>query len=146
MDAFLTFYADHGLWFWMGLAAALLAVETLTGSGWLLWAAGTAAAVGLIGLAIDLTPIMALLAFAALTIVSTLAARRYFPRSAEAGDDLNDNVARLLGQRGAMVSAARVSIDGKEWPAVAEGEGSLRAGAEVEVVRVDGPRLTVRAI
>ena len=66
MDALMTLYADHGLWFWMGLAAALLAVEVLTGSGWLLWAAAAAAAVGLLGLAVDLTPIMALLAFAAL--------------------------------------------------------------------------------
>lgn len=146
MDAFLTFYADHGLWVWTGLAAALLAVEILTGSGWLLWAAASAAAVGVLGLAFDLTPTTGLLGFAALTIVSTLLARRYMPRSVAAGDNLNDNVGRLLGQRGAMVSGARVSIDGKEWPAVADGESALTAGTPVEVVRLDGGRLTVRPV
>jgi membrane protein implicated in regulation of membrane protease activity len=146
MDAFLTFYAEHGLWFWMGLAAALLAVEILTGSGWLLWAAAASAAVGMLGLAIDLTPTTALLVFAALTIVSTLLARRYVPRSTEAGDDLNDNVGRLLGQRGAMVSSGRVAIDGKEWPAVPDGESALKSGTPVEVVRIEGSRLTVRVV
>lgn len=146
MDAFLTFYADHGLWVWTGLAAGLLAVEILTGSGWLLWAAAAAAAVGVLGLAIDLTPTTALLAFAVLTIVSTLLARRYFPRSLEAGDNLNDNVGRLLGQRGAMVSGGRVAIDGKEWPAVPDGESALKTGTPVEVVSIEGSRLTVRAI
>lgn len=146
MDAFLTFYADHGLWVWTGLAAALLAVEILTGSGWLLWAATTAAAVGVLGLAIDLTPTVALLTFAVLTMVSTLLARRYMPRSIAAGDNLNDNVGRLLGQRGAMVSDVRVAIDGKEWPAVPDGESALKTGAPVEVVRIDGARLTVRPV
>lgn len=146
MDALLTFYGDHGLWVWAGLAAALLGVEILTGSGWLLWAAASAAAVGSLGLVVDLTPTTALLAFAALTIVSTLLARRYIPRTGAAGDDLNDNVGRLLGQRGAMVSGGRVSIDGKEWPAVSDGESALKAGASVEVVRIDGARLTVRPV
>lgn len=145
MDAFLTFYAEHGLWIWTGLAAALLAIEVLTGSGWLLWASASAAAVGVLGLAIELTPTTALLAFAALTIASTLAARRYMPRAAT-GDDINDNVGRLLGQRGAMVSSGRVSIDGKEWPAVSDGEEGLKVGTAVEVTRVEGARLAVRAV
>jgi membrane protein implicated in regulation of membrane protease activity len=146
MDAFLTFYAEHGLWIWTGLAAALLAIEVLTGSGWLLWASAAAAAVGVLGVAIDLTPTTALLAFAALTIVSTLAARRYMPRTLAAGDDINDNVGRLLGQRGAIVSSGRVSIDGKEWPATSEGDSGLKPGTAVEVTRVEGARLIVRAI
>lgn len=145
MDAFLTFYADYSLWIWMGLAAGLLAIEILTGSGWLLWAAASAAAIGTLGAVIALTPTMALLAFAILTIVSTLLARRYMPARASDGGDINDNVARLLGQRGAVVSAGRVAIDGKEWPAVSE-DGALKPGVPVEVVRVDGARLTVRAV
>lgn len=145
MDAFLTFYAAHGLWIWMGLAAGLLAIEILTGSGWLLWAAASAAAIGTLGAVITLPLTTALLGFAILTIVSTLLARRYMPRTTAPGADINDNVARLLGQRGAAVSAGRVAIDGKEWPAVSE-DGALKPGVVVEVVRVDGARLTVRAI
>ncbi|MCR5877435.1 NfeD family protein [Phenylobacterium sp. J367] len=142
-------YTAHPFWAWAALAAAILAVEILTGSGWLLWAAASAGVVGLLALTGISFP-AALLVYAGLTAASTLAARRYLPRSVVAeGDDINDNIARLVGQNGQAVAAfenrsGRVSIDGKEWAAELEAGERLKAGARVQVVGVHGARLRVR--
>ncbi|TAJ72288.1 MAG: NfeD family protein [Phenylobacterium sp.] len=150
MDTIAGLYAAQPFWVWAGLAAALLAVEVVTGSGWLLWASASAAATAAVVGLLDLSVPTALLVFALLTLVSTLLARRYLPRQATApAGDINDNIARLIGHRGAAVKAfkghsGRVFIDGKEWAAeLSEGE-ALEAGASVEVVGVDGARLKVR--
>lgn len=150
MDTIAGLYGDHPFWVWAGLAAALLAIEVMTGTGWLLWAAASAAVTGAVVGLLDVSVPATLLLFAALTIASTLLARRYLPRSVPAaGGDINDNIARLVGHRGSAVGAfagraGRVFIDGKEWAAeLVEGQG-LEAGALVEVVGVSGAVLTVR--
>lgn len=143
-------------WLWAALAAMLLIAEVLSGSGWLLWPAASAGATGLLVAATAIGTPAALLVFAVLTLVSTLAARRIFPRRPRThdGSDINDNVARLVGHQGRASQAfdgrsGRVAIDGKEWAAeLDEGEalepGTLEAGAMVEVVSVQGARLRVR--
>ncbi|WP_296597816.1 NfeD family protein [Phenylobacterium sp.] len=144
-------YAAQPFWVWAGLAAAILAAEVVTGSGWLLWASASAAVTAAVVGLLDVDGPTTLLLFALLTIASTLLARRYLPRDVAAAPagDINDNVGRLVGHRGSAVKRfaggeGRVFIDGKEWAAeLAEGE-SLEAGAHVEVVGVDGARLKVR--
>ena len=150
MEMIAELYAAHPFWVWAALAAGLLGIEVLTGSGWLLWASASAAVTGVVvALASPPVPI-ALLVFAVLTLVSTLAARRYLPRATgDKHSDINDNIARLVGHRGSAAKAfagrvGRVSIDGKEWAAeLDEGEG-LEAGASIEVIGVEGARLRVR--
>jgi len=140
----------HAAWVWAGVAAALLAAEVVSGSGWLLWAAASAALVALLELGWDLPTPVAVLIFALLVIVSTLTARRYLPRRRAPGaGDINDNVGRLLGHEGRAVSAfhdgrGRVLIDGKEWAAELETGAGLEAGARVVVTEVSGARLKVR--
>lgn len=143
-------YADHALWLWIAVAAALLAVEVATGSGWLLWPAASAAAVGVLAKFAGLSLAPAVLVFALLTIVSSLLARRYFPRGlTPQSNDINDNIGRLVGQEGQAVAAfrnrlGRVFIDGKEWAAELEDAERVEAGARVHVVGVEGARLKVR--
>ena len=156
MDWIAGVYAGQPFWVWAGLAAALLALEVLTGSGWLLWASASAAVTAVVVALIHATAPEALLVFAGLTLVSTLVARRFLPGArVHDGSDINDNVGRLVGQRGAAVGsfagrAGRVFIDGKEWAAELDaGEGldageALDAGAAIEVTGVDGARLRVR--
>ncbi|MDD3838011.1 MAG: NfeD family protein [Phenylobacterium sp.] len=151
MDLF-ALYGSHAFWFWLGLAAAILAVEVASGSGWLLWPAGSALAVAFLTLLIGPDPAATIAAFAVLTLVSTLLARRYLPRSVlGSGGDINDNVARLIGQEARAVAAfedgtGRVLIDGKEWIAELEDGRELAEGQRVRVTGVrDGSRLTVRA-
>lgn len=150
MDWIANLYATQPFWVWAGLAAGLLAVEVVTGSGWLLWASASAAATGVIVAMLDPTVPWAILVFAVLTLVSALLARRYLPRQAIAqAGDINDNVARLVGHHGSAVKAfagrsGRVFIDGKEWAAELDDGEVLEAGASVEVTGVNGARLRVR--
>lgn len=150
MDMIAGVYADQPFWVWAALAAALLAIEVITGTGWLLWAAASAAVTAVIVVLVAPTVPTALLIFAVLTAASSLTARRFLPRTPifDAGD-INDNIGRLVGHRGSAVKAfsgraGRVSIDGKEWAAELADEESLEAGASIEVVGVDGSRLRVR--
>ncbi|HEY8004180.1 MAG TPA: NfeD family protein [Phenylobacterium sp.] len=146
-----TLYADHPFWMWIALAAALLAIEVATGSGWLLWPSASAGAVAVLASFADLGLPQAVLAFAVLTIASTVLARRYLPHRLlhHPGHDINDNVARLVGHQGRVVAAfegraGRVFIDGKEWAAELDEGDRLEAGSRVEVTGVAGARLKVR--
>ena len=145
------FHDQYGVWIWAGLAAAMLAVEAMSGSGWLLWPAASAAVVAVMVKAMGLSFEAAVLSFVVLTIVTTFIARRYLPRALFArGHDINDATARLLGHHGRAVSAfkgrlGRVFIDGKEWAAELDDGEALEAGAEVEVTGVAGARLKVKS-
>jgi membrane protein implicated in regulation of membrane protease activity len=151
MSDVFAFFPDHPFWAWMALAGVLLAIEVATGSGWMLWPAASAAVVAVLVSFVGVSLAPAVLIFAGLTIVSTLLARRYLPRSVfhHAGRDINDNVERLVGHEGRAVGAfkdraGRVFIDGKEWAAELTDGEALEAGARVQVTSVDGARLTVR--
>ncbi|KRB52054.1 NfeD family protein [Phenylobacterium sp. Root700] len=151
MGGFAEFYVAYGFWVWVAIAAAVLAVEVSTGSGWLLWPAASAAAVAFVSL-ITRNPALEIGLFAVLTIATTLAARRFWPRTASDSKDINDNVARLVGHRGRVATAfvggaGRVMVDGKEWAAESEDGGVLEIESVVEVVGLSaGTRLRVRSI
>lgn len=150
IDAIIGLYADQPFWFWAALAAAILGVEVLAGTGWLLWASASAGVTAVVVAFVSMSVPAALLIFALLTLFSTLLARRYLPKPLiETGADINDNVGRLVGHRGSVVAAfagrsGRVFIDGKEWAAELDDGEALEAGAAVEVTGVAGARLRVR--
>ncbi|MDI1364269.1 MAG: NfeD family protein [bacterium] len=150
MDALASFYAMHPFWAWLAVAAAFLAVEVGTGTGWLLWPAASATLVGVLSLALPLGLPIEIALFAVLTIATTYVARRFL-RPVLEGDapDLNDPLLRLIGRDGQVLSTfenglGRVFVDGKEWPARLEG-GPPLPGQRVQVLGVDGATLTVRA-
>jgi membrane protein implicated in regulation of membrane protease activity len=147
------FYALYPFWTWLAVGAALLAMETATGSGYLLWPALAAAVVALLTFAVHLGLPLETVIFAALTIGLTVLARLYWPpRPRHAHPQLNDRAARLIGRVGETVGAfaagqGRVFVDGAEWTAELEAaDPSVPApGARVTVVEVvDGGRLKVR--
>lgn len=150
MEGLIDLAAANPFWAWAGLGAALLAAEVATGSGWLLWPAASAGLVAVLSLALPMDWRVSAGLFAALTIVSSLTARRYLrPLARHHGHDINDNVARLVGHHGKTVSdfagrAGRVFIDGKEWAAELDDDAPLGAGVAVEVTGVSGSRLRVR--
>ncbi|MGE5502295.1 MAG: NfeD family protein [Ignavibacteriales bacterium] len=149
MQTLIDLYFAHPFWSWMACAALLLAIEVATGTGYLLWPSASAAVVALV------TPVLPgglpgqLTLFAGLTLVTTLLGRRFFPRHIGQGPDINDNLARLVGHHGRAVSEfedgrGRVLIDGKEWPAIAEGKAPA-LDQEVKVTATEGIVLKVRA-
>jgi hypothetical protein len=150
MESLIHIYPQHPFWVWAAVAAALLAIEVMTGSGYLLWPAAAAAVVALLtGLRLG-APVEVLI-FAALTIVTTLAARRFLPSPLRPkGPDINDPHNRIVGRQGLAASAfmgghGRVFVDGKEWAAELEEGGELAVGAHVRVTGVlSGASLKVR--
>ncbi len=152
MTGLIDIFSSHALLGWFAVGAVLLIAELLTGSGWLLWPAGSAAVVALMTLVtpLDLTGQAA--GFALVTIATTYLGRRLVNRAARHhGHDPNDLGPSLIGRSGNVVGAfeggrGRVFVDGKEWSAELEGEATVPAGARIEVVAlVGGARLKVRA-
>lgn len=154
MQSLAELYFAHPAWFWLALAALVLAVEVATGTGWLLWPSASAAVTsGVAALNLPFGLAGDIVVFAVLTIVSTLMARRFLPLSSDKGaPDVNDQTARLLGQSGIVVDGfvggqGRVLVGGAEWPARSAGHEDLSKGARVTVESLDdGARLTVRAV
>jgi len=149
----LEFFATNPLAVWLIIAALLLCAELATGSGWLLWPSASAAAVGVLTLTgLSLGGPTLVLLFGVLTIVTTLAARRFVPEGPlRPGPDINDRSSDLVGKRG-KVSAAfkggvgRVLVDGADWIAEAD-EPPPAPGSTVEVVRVlGGAKIAVRSV
>lgn len=147
------FYEAHPLWCWLSLGGLLLAVEILTGTGWLLWPAASAALVAIIAVATRALGLPGeILVFALLTIATTFLGQKFLPRRGlQDGPDINDRAGELIGQTGQVVAAfegghGRVLVDGAEWAAEAPGE-ALKAGAQVKVVKLlGGARIAVKAI
>jgi len=153
MDAVSAFYFSHPFWAWLAIGAVFLTVEVATGSGWLLWPAGSAALVGLITLAAPhLGGAKDLVLFALFTVASTIAGRRWLRGVPHGGPNINDPLARLISHHGEVSKAfegglGRVFVDGKEWSAEQDGAGALAAGDKVQVIAVlGGARLKVRAL
>lgn len=150
MDGLIQLAAGNPFWVWAAIGALVLAAEVATGSGWLLWPAASAAATAVAVALFGLPWVGAVGLYAGLTIVTTLLARRFWPaRQAGEADDINDNVARLVGHHGKAIAnfhgrAGRVFIDGKEWAADLDDDTPLARGAAVEVTGVSGARLRVR--
>ena len=154
MNLITDLYADHALWFWLAIGAALLAVEVLSGTGWLLWPAACAGVVALftlIGLNIGFLGEVAL--FSVLTIAATLLAKKFTPGwSQPDGKDINDRSGELVGLTGQAVSAfhdgsGRVLVSGAEWAAELDGAETAKLGSKVQVVSVlDGAKLRVKLV
>ena len=149
MDWLAELYRQQPFWVWLAVGAVILIAEVATGSGWLLWAAGSAAVVaylGMLGLDLGLPGEIAL--FSVLTIASTFVGRRFIRRHDK--PDINDNAERLIGREGLTTSAfiggyGRVAVEGCEWAAELEDDEALPAGVRVEVsAMADGARLRVR--
>jgi membrane protein implicated in regulation of membrane protease activity len=151
MPSIVELVAANPFWIWLGIGVILLAVEALTGSGWLLWpaaSAGVVAVISLLGLHLGAPAEIGV--FGVLTVVSTYLARRYLVRAPDdARGDINDQRLRLVGKTGKAVAAfshgkGRAFVENAEWPADLEAGGDLASGAQVVVTGVKGPRLIVK--
>jgi hypothetical protein len=151
MNAIPDLISTHPFWAWLALGAVFLAIELMSGSGWLLWPAGSAALVGVIQLVWPMSAPAAIALFAVVTIVSTYVGRRFVKGAHPAASDVNNPLARLVGHHGEAATVfegggGRVFVDGKEWSAELEGAGPLAVGAKIEVVAViSGACLRVKA-
>jgi membrane protein implicated in regulation of membrane protease activity len=141
-------FANVTFWHWWILAAVLLALEMFAPTTLFLW---TGVSAGVIGVALLVAPDTAwqvqVLAFAVLSVGSVVLYRRFVPRKAAAGPELNERMTRYVGQTYALESAiengrGRVRVGDTTW--IVQGP-DLPAGARVTVVGTDGASLKVVA-
>lgn len=151
MDMLVGLYNEHTFWVWLAVGGAFLAFELHTGSGWMLWPAGSAAVVAIVSLFWHVDFRLEAGLFALLTIATSLAGQRFMRRTAPTTPDINDTSTHLLGHHGEAVTPfdrgrGRVVIQGKEWAAETDNADALQPGAKVEVIGIlSGARLKVRS-
>jgi inner membrane protein len=148
MQTLLLIYETHPFWVWLAIGAVFLALEVPTASGYLLWPAASAGAVAVLTLWLSPTALPApyqLMAFALLTIISTIVGRRVMPRhTSSEGPDISNRASGLAGRFGQAVAPfaagqGRVFVDGAEWMAELEpGQAAPEPGTRIEVVSVKG--------
>jgi hypothetical protein len=143
-------YFAHPFWIWLGIGAVFLVAELSTGSGWLLWPAGSAVIVALVSLIPGAVGIpWQIVLFVVATVITTLIGRRLMPRFDKSAD-INEQLGRLVGLEGKVAAPfkdglGRVFVDGKEWAAELEDGAAPGAHDKVQVVEViGGARLRVR--
>ena len=131
-------FAGFGAWNWMILGTALLALEILTPGVYLLWLGIAAIATGLLSFMLWQAGFwvwqVQILVFLALSLVSALVGRRFFPTTGTEDTDrplLNRRELQLVGRTATLEEPIR------------EGRGRIRLGDTLW--RVSGPDLPVGA-
>jgi len=138
-------------WHWWAFAGALVIVEVFAPGIMFLWL-GVAA--GLVGALLLLWPELAfktqILVFAALSVASVLAWRRYQKAHPVVTDEphLNRRGAGCIGRRAALAppivnGRGRIRLGDSSWPAAGP---DLPASTTVEVVGVEGTLLQVQPV
>ncbi|WHO38159.1 NfeD family protein [Sphingobium sp. AP49] len=145
MNDWLTLLQDH--WAWLVFAALLAIAEVLIPGVFLIWIAIAAAITGLAALALPIGIPLQLLIFAALSVASVWAGRRWYVDNPVPSTDpnLNDRTARLIGELVTVVEPirggeGRVKVGDSVW--TARGPDS-EAGTRVRVTGAEGAVLWV---
>lgn len=150
MEWLVGLYVTQPFWLWLGIGVALLGIEAMFSTEWLLWPAVAAGITALLSAVVPAWGFWVELGiFAALTVVLTLFSRRFIKKvNPDDVPDINDINLRLIGQSARVVEPfhnglGRVFISGSEWAAEIEGSSPL-VGESVVVEQVLGGRLRVR--
>lgn len=140
--------AELGPWSWWILGLLLLGLEILAPGTIFLWFGISALAVGALALMVDLSWQANLILFLTLSFVSLFIGRRLMLRMSSKGEETNLNKRgnRYIGRvfmldEPIQQGAGRLSIDDTIWRINGP---DLPSGTKVEVMSVEGVRLTVK--
>ncbi len=134
---------------WMVFGFALLVLEVLTGTTYILWPAAAALIVGLIVLVVPLAWPMQMLLFALISVGLLFYGHNKVvaARKARKPSDLNERAKSMVGKRVKAVvdfdaGEGRVQVGDTQWRAAME-EGNAKTGDELRIVSVKGTTLYV---
>ena len=151
MEAFTSSWAGFGALTWLGIGAALLAAELLTGTAYLLWIATAAALTAALAFLFpDASLPLQLVAFALFALATTVGGRRFFKPDTTPSEDptLNAPLQRHIGQQaiagdGFVSGAGRVRLGDTEWAAKTQDKADPDSGSVLVVTGVEGAVLHV---
>lgn len=144
---------EHAYWFWLAFGGLLLAAELLGTGGYMLWSGISALVVGVIVWLIPITWPWQWIFFAVLTIVVLIAWWYWLKHTKkdrrEQRKHINQRGQQLIGRRGVLIEHSesgfgRMTLNDSSWRTYSE--QPLHAGAQVEIIDVDGATLIVRAV
>jgi inner membrane protein len=153
-EAVLASFAHPTLWHWFALAAALLAIEVIAPSTFLLWPGLAAVVMGFIVLfAPELSWPVQVVVFSALAILATVAGRMWWIAGrddAPGAAHLNRRADQYVGRRASVAESfvngrGTILIDDTRWQAKSDDGSNPFKGASVEVTAAESTVLTVRA-
>ncbi|MGD9345201.1 MAG: NfeD family protein [Candidatus Aminicenantes bacterium] len=138
-------------WIWMIIAAIFVVGEIFTAGFFLLWFGVGAAVAGILAL-LGLSFGWQLAAFVVVSLVLFASSRRFAERFSKKQPP-GIGADRFIGKQGVVLedvdnvkNVGRVRLDKEEWRADSETGEAIPAGTQVEVVRLDGTHLVVKAI
>jgi len=138
-------------WIWMIIAAIFVVGEIFTAGFFLLWFGVGAAVAGILAL-LGLSFGWQLAAFVVVSLVLFTSSRRFAERFSKKQPP-GIGADRFIGKQGVVLedvdnvkNIGRVRLDKEEWRADSESGTAIPAGTQVEVVRLDGTHLVVKAI
>lgn len=140
------------VWKWLILGVALLVIEMLTGTLFILWPAIASIIVGIVVAILPLGWEMQLLLFAILTTAGLIWGEKYLrPRLNKntENEDLNDRAKAMIGRRVEAITdfelgRGRVRVGDTEWAATME-TGDASKGQELRIISVSGASVVVEA-
>ena len=154
MEALEGLLGDVEFWHWWAFAVAMIAIEVVAPSTFLLWPAISAAVIGFVLL---LEPDIALghqiLSFAVLAVITSVAWQVWLQRHPMVSDrpNLNLRSQQYVGRRFTVVSdfvngRGRVKVGDSQWSAEADADVEILTGQSVEVEAAEGTVLRVRPV
>ena len=134
---------------WLIFGVALLTLEVVTGTTYILWPAVAALIVGVLVFVLPLGWEMQFLLFFLISTILLFVGHKYFRPMMKGGEpsDLNDRATSMIGMRVKAVTdfetgRGRVQVGDTQWQAMMN-EGDAVIGDELRVVAVKGATLLV---
>ncbi|MEQ9519926.1 MAG: NfeD family protein [Parvibaculum sp.] len=144
------FFENWGEWTWWIIALGLAALELVLPGVFLIWLAGAALVVGVLGIVLDMSWQWEIALFAVLSVVSAYTGYRVTNKDGDHSDhpSLNKRSQSYVGQRFVVVEPIRngrgkVKVGDTLWQATGP---DIEAGADVLVTSVDGTLLKVEPV
>ncbi len=138
-------------WEWWAVAALLLLIAEIFVPGFFLVCLGIGCVFSALAASLDASATVQLLVFSAFSLTAFFTVRplmmKHFMKT-----DMKTGADALAGRKARVTQEfdgmrmGRVSIDGDDWRAEAQGEHPLHVGDSVEVVRVESNTLIVKPL
>ena len=154
VEALAELFGDVEFWHWWAFAVAMIAIEVVAPSTFLLWPAISAAVIGLVLLIDpDIAVRHQILAFAVLAVATSVAWQVWLKRHPMVSDhpNLNLRAQQYVGRRFTVTDdfvngRGRIKVGDSQWSAEADADIEILTGQSVEVEAAEGTILRVRPV
>jgi membrane protein implicated in regulation of membrane protease activity len=151
MDSLAVLIFTLGPFHWLALSAALIGIEMMLPTQYLIWPGIAAAAVGLLTFVIAPDWPIQVAVFGALSAILAVASHRLPSLERAQGSPLNQRTDQLVGSRAVVAGdfqhgRGAVTVGDTSWPAQSVDGKDYPAGTDVEIVATESTLLKVRRV